>query len=741
MSRKQEYNYQIFSRYNVRIPLFSFFEFKSIFNSTSINFKDLLKDVIFREAVFLSSPDLYQQIQKWEQGNLTDKQKIKKLKFSILKYYTRISTRCTPFGLFATCGVGEFGLDTNIQLNKTNKHKRYTRFDTTFLNQLFKELLKINVIKENVLFYPNTSIYKIGNHYRYVEYNIENKRRNYTLEGLKHSEYLETILNESKSGKQINDLLEILVDDEITKEDAKDFIEELIDNQILVSELEITVTGKDYFSNLIDRIELIPEASEIYFKLFELQKSLRKLDLKFGNSKKVYESIIVLAGKLVPDMDTKYLFQTDTFSSLKRNTLNRNIKKQLQKAFVIFNKITLPKANGNLEQFKRDFLSRFEDSEEIPLHLILDTETGIGYGLKKEDSNDLLDDLIIPKVKKRYQYITWSDFDTILQTKLIKSIEENSFTVYLDEDDFKGFPTNWEDLPDTFSSIIEVYNVNQKEKIFINNAGGASATYLLGRFASSDKKTLNHINEIITIENNINNDKILAEIVHLPEARTGNILQRPAFRDCEIPYIGKASVEFKNQILVEDILVTLKNDEVILKSKKLGKEILPRLGNAHNFNSYSLPIYQFLCDLQTQNKRGVIGFGWNPIFRKYSFLPRVEFDDLILSKARWKIDVSVFKKLFVNNELLISIEKWQEENKIPDLVELVEGDNRLLINFRNEFTTLMLLDAVKSRKEFILEEFLFSENGIIKDEKDHSFCNQFIVSFYNSEKIKASSND
>jgi len=632
-------------------------------------------------------------------------------------------------------------LETNIQLNNINEYKRHTRFDTTFLNQLFQELLKINVINENVLFYPNTSIYKIGDHYRYVEYNIENKRRNYVLEGLRHSEYLETILNESKSGKQINDLLEMLVDEEITKVEAKSFIEELIDNQILVSELEITVTGKDYFSNLIDRIESISEASEIYFKLLDLQKSLIKLDLKLGNSIKLYESIIGLAKHLVPDLDTKYLFQTDTFSSLKRNTLNRNIKKQLNKVLVLFNKITLPKANGNLEQFKRDFLSRFEDSEEIPLHLILDTETGIGYGLKKEDSNDLLDDLIIPKVKKRYQHIAWSDFDTILQIKLIKSIEENSYTIYLNEDDFKDLPANWRDLPDTFSSIIEIYNVNQKEKIFINDTGGASATYLLGRFASSDKKTLNHINEIIAIENNINNDKILAEIVHLPEVRTGNILQRPAFRDYEIPYIGKASVEFKNQILVEDILVTVKNDEVILKSKKLGKEILPRLGNAHNFNSYSLPVYQFLCDLQTQNKRDVIGFGWNPIFRKYSFLPRVEFDDLILSKARWKIDVRVFKKLFVNNELLISIEKWQEENKIPDLVELVEGDNRLLINFRNEFTTLMLLDTVKSRKEFVLEEFLFSEKEIIKDDKDHSMCNQFIVSFYNSEKIKASSND
>ena len=743
MLEKTPKKYQLFNNYYLRTPLFSFNTYKKFINKDKLDandFKDVLNSTIFREAIFLASPELHHQIIKWENGALTDKQKIEKLHFSILKYSTRISSRCTPFGLFASCNVGAFGLETTIQPHNNKECNRRTRFDTTFLNQLFQELLKKKSIKENVLFYPNTSIYKVGTHYRYVEYSIENKRRNYALEGLVHSEYLEEVLDKAKKGCTVNELSVILIDDEITKAAALDFIDALIDNQILVSELEITVTGDDYFKNLVHRIQQIPEASEIYKQLCYLQKQLTQLDTKIGNKIAVYQPLINKAKLIVKELDEKYLFQTDAFSSFKNNTLNSTIKRQLNKAFVLFNKMTLPSANGNIEQFKRNFLKRFEQSE-VSLNLVLDTETGIGYGAKKADTNDLLDALSLLGTKKRYERIIWTDVDTILQTKLIEAIAKKEYSICLIEDDFKALPVTSEDLPDTFSAIIEVYKGENNEQIFINNIAGASATYLLGRFASGDQKLLNHIEEIVAIEKTIRKDTILAEIVHLPEARTGNILQRPAFRDFEIPYLGKSSVVSENQIPLEDIFVSVKNDTIILRSKKLDKEILPRLGNAHNYSGNPLPMYQFLCDIQTQNKRSSIGFSWNAILKKQPFLPRVVFGNMIFSKARWKINVKTFKEIFKNEELLVAIKKWQKEKRIPDDIELVAGDHKLLINLNNEFSIKMLLDTVKNSKEFMLEEFLFTNDEIVKDNTGNSFCNQFVVSFYNEEKLKAAKND
>jgi hypothetical protein len=735
--RKEVNNYQLFNEYCVRTSLFSFSFYRSTFNKGKLeesDFKEILSNTIFREALFLASPILYNQIIKWEKGTLLDTQKIERLQIAVLKYATRISSRCTPFGLFASCTTGTFGSETSIRLNTTNEYKRHTRFDTTFLNQLFQELLKNKDIKEEVLFYPNSSIYKIGTHYRYIEYLIENKKRSYSLEGINQSVYIEKVLKSAAQGTNIDVLAATIVDKEITFKEAKSFVEELIDNQVLVSELEISVTGKDYFKNLLNRIIEIPKALNSYKLLVHLQQQLTQLDTVIGNDIAAYESIIAASKELVPKLDAKYLFQTDTFTSFKKNTLNKNIQKQLSKAVVLFNKMTLPSANGNIEQFKRDFLKRFEQSE-IPLNLVLDAETGIGFGSKKEDSNDLLDNLSLLGSKKRYERVIWTDIDAIMQKKLVEATQNKKYTIIVTEDDFKEIPTTWNDLPDTFSSMIEVYKNLEEEKIFINNIGGSSATYLLGRFSNGNKKLLDAITKIVEVEEKIHSDKILAEIVHLPEARSGNILQRATFRKYEVPYLGKSNAANEYQIPIEDLLVSVKNDKIILRSKKLAKEVLPRLGNAHNYGYNPLPIYQFLCELQTQKKRSSIGFSWNPIFEKQFFLPRVEFENIIFSKAKWNIQTQNFKKLFHQKNSIKSIDKWQKEHLIPNYVELVDGDNKLAINLKNETSIKMLFSIVKNKKEFLLEEFLFSDNEVVKDKGKESFCNQFVVSLYNQAKL------
>lgn len=740
---KEKNPYQIFNNYCLRTPLFPYSNYIKLIEKDEVleeDFKQILKNAVFREALFLASPELLTQIKKWEVGDLNDVRKIERLQITILKYYTRISTRCTPFGLFASCGLGSFDSKTEIELGSIDDYKRITRFDTTFLNSLFQKLLKEESIKENVLFYPNTSIYKIGNHYRYVEYTIENKKRIYSLEGFQYSSYIELILKEAKKGKKISELANLIIDEEITFIEAKEFIDELIENQILVSELEITVTGSDYFTSLLERIEKIPESSTIYTQLKELQDKLAVLDTGINNSIADYQSIGVNAKKIVPELDTKFLFQTDSFSSFNQNTLNKHFQKQLKKALVLFNKMTAPSVNGNIEAFKRKFLKRFEQSE-VQLYLVLDTETGIGYGDKRDNNNDLLATLITPSTKKRYEHVIWTDTDDILQEKLVKATKNNQYQINLTSEDFKDLSLNWDDLPDTFSSIIEAYKTQGEEQVFIKGVGGSSAVNLLGRFSYGDKDLLEYVNNILATEETINADKILAEIVHLPEARTGNILQRPSFRKYEIPYIGKSSVVNNYQIPIEDILISVKNNRIVLRSKKYNKEILPRLGNAHNYSTNSLPLYQFLCELQTQDIRSSIGFIWNSILKKQPFLPRVVFENLIFSKAQWKINVKEFKTFFKQENILSEIKKWQKKLMLPNYVELVDGDNKLLICLTNETSLKMLLHTIKNRKQFLLEEFLFSEDEFIKDTQGNSYCNQFVVSFYNDQKLEMTQNE
>jgi hypothetical protein len=49
----------------------------------------------------------------------------------------------------------------------------------------------------------------------------------------------------------------------------------------------------------------------------------------------------------------------------------------------------------------------------------------------------------------------------------------------------------------------------------------------------------------------LNEDTVTAEIVHLPESRTGNILMRTHVRDYEIPYLAHSTVAAERQVKLQ----------------------------------------------------------------------------------------------------------------------------------------------------------------------------------------------
>src|SRR5690606_4211825 len=123
---------------------------------------------------------------------------------------------------------------------------------------------------------------------------------------------------------------------------------------------------------------------------------------------------------------------------------------------------------------------------------------------------------------------------------------------------------------------------------------------------------------------------------------------------------------------------------------------VPRLTTAHNYSFNALPVYQFLCDLQLQGKRGGVHFDWGALKSIYKFLPRVEYKEVILSPAMWiftEEDLSPLQTLV--NKGIDSVKRFQSEWMLPRYVLFAEGDNELLIDFKNILTVEAFLNTVK----------------------------------------------
>ncbi|AXT61565.1 hypothetical protein D1816_14805 [Aquimarina sp. AD10] len=739
-------SYKNFSKYVLRAPLFSFSFYKSLTQDKTLSEEALQKvcnDAVIKEAIFLASPSLYTEFEKWLKGDLKDKAASERMMYSVLKYVSRMSARCTPFGLFAGTAVGEFSERTAIELQEKTKNERHTRLDMNYLVALSQDIVKDKTIKDQLLFYPNTSIYKAGHQLRYVEYTYVNSRRTHHIVAVEDSEYLSKVLTKASQGALLCDLGELLVDDEITLEEANGFIDQLVESQLLISELEPSVSGPEFLDQLLPVLKKLKNADHFVTALEETQKAIHAIDQGIGNVAEAYMKIGESLKTLGTGYELKYMFQTDMVLTPKTNTLDKDVLRKVRKAMSLFNKITPQSKETLITQFKSAFYERYED-REVPLSKAMDVELGIGF-LQGNDSGDiskLVDDLILPNRNTGVtsRDIKWSPIHAILQKKLIKCLQNQETILYIQDDDFKDFENKWDDLPDTISAMVEIIETDEEQKIVMSNVGGSSAANLLGRFCHGDPKLDAYTREIIATETTMNPDKILAEIVHLPESRVGNILMRPSFREYEIPYLAKSILTSEKQITLDDLMLSTRpNGPIRLRSKKYNKEVIPYLANAHNYSNNALPIYQFLANMQTQNLRGGVGFNWGPLADEYEFLPRVEYSGVIISSATWNITIKTIDKMLKSmsdeTQLVTHFNQFKTEQKIPQFVLLVDGDNELLINTENTTSIKMLLATVKKRRGFILKEFLHSENSIVK-EGNKGYTNQIVLSFYNEQKIK-----
>jgi thiopeptide-type bacteriocin biosynthesis protein len=698
---------------------------------TATELFEFTQQPFFKEAIYIASPVLYDELVKWHNKELKEEKELEKLITSLYKYYTRMQSRCTPYGLFAACGSGSWKEENNIHLS--DKEKRHTRLDMNYLCALAQQLNTHPILMPRLRFYPNNSAYIVGETMRYVEYSYVNNRRMHQITGVHFSVYLDNVLKEAVTGARIKDLAALLISDDITEEEAEEFIKELIQSQLLVSELEPAVTGDEFSYQLIDSLKKIneehhPEIEHIIRLLESTQEQIKAIDANESNEASVYRAIFEQLKTLGTTIEENQLFQTDLYRNVTEASLNTAIQKGLSAAITFLDKFSPGGENGNLKKFKENFYNQYENAE-LPLLQVLDTETGIGYtGKDSAGVNKLLDDLYIPGKPASSYDIKWNKQQDILQARLLKATQEKQYTVEFTDEDVKDSTNSSQTLPD---SLPIMFRVIDAETIYLQSCGGSSAANLLGRFAHGDAKIHDIIKTITAHEQEINSGKILAEIVHLPESRIGNILLRPVLRNYEIPYLGKSALPVDQQIQLQDLLVSVQNNRIVLRSKKLNKEIIPRLSTAHNYSFNALPVYQFLCDLQSQNfEKSGLGFSWGSLTASYKFLPRAVYKNVILERAKWqlsKADVEVLLKE-KNPNYKVDVDSWRKQLNMPAKVVLADGDNELLINFDDELSIKMLVNSIKKRDRFVLEEFLFDEQAlIVKDKKENGFVNECIA--------------
>lgn len=688
--------------------------------------------VLFEEGLYLSSPEYWQEYLKKESLNGRPREKLDR---TFTKYWLRSCTRCTPYASFAGCALADISDgDTLVSLDANHLHIRRVRLDMNYMTQIIQAISKIPLILHQLKFYSNNSIYEVSTGFRYVEYTIQNNTRQYQLTSIVKTPYLQSLLALASNGATPDALRDLLMREEnVTQEEADDFFMDLWNSQLIVSELEPAVTGPEPLDQLIEQLSDLQHCDALLAPLKKIQEFIQNP----GEGVAYYQAIEEELKKLDIAFEIpKNTLQVDLFLSTQSCRFNKDLVNSIVAQARDLTFLARKVQNADLEKFRTRFYERYENAE-VPLAIALDADLGIGYSSATDDlagGSTLINDLVVgSETKTRSAGADYIQRYTL--TKYHDYLQHNRPFITITEAELTGFEKDTADFhfPNSMFLIGSLMKkdgrLDADNFIFdLGEFGGPNAGNLLGRFTSGDKKLCAFTKSLLKLEEQDDPDAIYAEIAHLPQARIGNILLRPLLRRYEIPYVGKSAAHADNLIPVEDLLVSIQNNEVILRSKKHNKRVIPRLTTAHNFIHDSLPVYKFLCHLQYQGLAQANIWDWGQLSTEKQ-LPRVVYKNLIIKKAQWKIDEKDLAGLpKETSAYAVYFKEFCERLKMPKRVVYVEHDNDLLIDFEEDGGIKIFLHYLSRHKNILLEEFLVTaENCLVQDMEGEGHTNELII--------------
>ncbi|PNY83399.1 hypothetical protein CD172_12045 [Staphylococcus agnetis] len=195
-----------------------------------------------------------------------------------------------------------------------------------------------------------------------------------------------------------------------------------------------------------------------------------------------------------------------------------------------------------------------------------------------------------------------------------------------------------------------------------------------------------------------NDDIEMVSINELPKyPRHQNVL----FNNDSFDYIvnlGKNCSKRAKDLSLDELYVGATINKLYLYSSSLNKRVLFESNNMFNFFKSS-NLYRFLKEVSMESVKIIEPLNEFSI-DAFSYLPRIRYKNVVLRLASWKINSSVLA-LPQSDEWDNLFLEYKKEFDIPNMVNLIYGDNKLLLNLELSSHRYLLMKEYKKIKEHV----------------------------------------
>ncbi|WP_025144085.1 lantibiotic dehydratase [Pedobacter jeongneungensis] len=644
-----------------------------IFRTPKFSYQSELADCWeeLKKAIAISSAAFYENIKDVEANQLQSLPP--KVYFTIWKYFNRAKFRPTPYGTFAGFSLLNDGIKpSDGKIIIEEEQKICELVDWPYKNNI--QLPLAGLLKKNCMLFSNSSYYFTPSSIRYIACTDGV----FELAELDEDDFVKQILDACIKPIRINELIQLLNLKNEEVENLFGLLQDMHDLQLIFTNYDPNIIGKDYFERLgLTSAQDLP-------KYLIAQRSVKTGHLKEQLLYAVPGLIKVLHG-IMPNSEREAL-----------------------------------------SQFITKFKKKFED-QEVPLLLALDPEMGVGYDQLEQtgENDDFISKLNNKSGKKE------SDTDSI------KSVLKNSITAQSFE---KGKPVflnkltikpneNPRPLPNSFSMLLSVHD----ELIFTEQIGGATANALTGRFTMADEAVETYAKNIAAAEQEANPDVLFFDVGYMVETNIDNVNRRKLIYGHELSILNFDTSE--DPLSLNDIQLSVKGTEVVLRSRRLNKRLVPRMASAYNYSRSDLSVFRLLCDLQHQGLVTSLSLPLDNLFPDLDYYPRLQYQNIVLSTCKWKIKKedllgkdSKFLSIVLCRAHLLNI-------GVSNYFKAGVSDQTLCFALHSDDDLGAFLQYMQKHTSLYIEEANLPQNSIVVDEVDKPYLAQFVLNINHGEKI------
>lgn len=595
-----------------------------------------------------------------------------KVHFTIWKYFNRAKFRATPYGTFAGFSL----LNNAIKPSESRIVIEETQKVRELIDWPHKNNIQLplaDLLQKNCLIFSNSSYYLTPNSIRYIACTDGV----FELAELDQDDFVIQILTACLKPLRLNDLVKQLNLSDTEVEGLFGLLEDMHDLQLVFTNYDPNIIGDDYF----ERLGLVATA--------DLPKYLiaQRRALSGGINERSLQAIPGLISML--------------------------------------HNIIPAKDRDALSQFQVRFKKKFED-QEVPLLLALDPEMGVGYDeLEQSGQNSGFITRFNNKPPKKAET---ENIRRALKTCLTEQKFEKGKAVYLNK---LVLTPNQKPaaLPNSFSMVMSVHD----DLIFAEQIGGATSNALNGRFTMACDDVELYAKDIAAAEQQANPDVLFFDVAYMVEANVDNVNRRKLIYGHQLSILNFDTSA--SPLALNDIQISVRGTELILRSKHLNKRLVPRMASAYNYIRSDLSVFRLLCDLQHQGLQTNLSFSLDTIFPDLDYYPRLQYHNIVLSPNKWKIKKEA---LLGSDQKFLSIAEcklYLSSLGVSEYFKAGISDQTLCFALHKEDDLNAFLQYIQKHGSTYIEEMLLPQNSIVVDEAAKPYLAQFVLSLGHGEQI------